>query len=153
MAMILTVLAAELTTSEIVLGIAGSSVFAALVTGLIAYLASRSKNNAEARSTDAKTISGLIGQFREVLNEVVQAKHEAISAEERHSLDRIASTREIAGLRAQVEKCDEEHQEWAECRMNMLQFLVKIEPELQASTNQPTLLGAVQSLRSQIEET
>jgi hypothetical protein len=45
-----------------------------------------------------------------------------------------------------------EHQEWADCKANMLALLVTIEPELQRVTSQPTLLAAVASLKGKIED-
>lgn len=158
--MIPTILAVELTTSEIVVAIIVAVLGSGVLATLITVLAMRKKTNADTRATDTKTMTDLGHKFVELVNDFAVAKSDATSAEERHSLEKIASKEELSRLSDQVEKCEQEHLEWAEkendwnqCKSAMLQFLIKAEPELQALTSQPTLLLAVAELRSRVEST
>lgn len=124
-----------------------------VIPSVIAFFVGRRAAIANVRSTDTATDLALADKFLWVLGEVQKAKLESVSAAEKHSLERIAEARELDDLREKVEHCAKEHEEWADCKQNMLGFLLKIEPELQKITAQPTLLSAVASIKAQIEET
>lgn len=119
----------------------------AIVLAIVTFFLTRRKYNAETSKTEAE-----IGEkFVALVDKFYAAKNEAISAEEKHSLERIASNRELSDLREQVENCESEHIAWNTCKMQMLEFLIGVEPELQLITSQPTLLLSVQTLKKQIE--
>lgn len=148
-----TVFAVELTTLEIIVGLIVAILGSSVISALITVFAGRRKAGADAHKTETETMTDLSEKFIDLVKDFAKAKRESISAEERHSLERIASSGELSDLRERVENCDREHIEWAECKNAMLSFLVTIEPELQAITSQPTLLAAVTDLKGQIEET
>ncbi|HEX3101105.1 MAG TPA: hypothetical protein VHQ01_04915 [Pyrinomonadaceae bacterium] len=153
--MIPTMLAMEFSSGEIVgavvaviVAFLGSNV----VSAGIAARAVRRKTGAETNAIDAGALTELSKEFREVMKAFTQAQKEALSSEEQHSLERIENGIEMSALKEQVAKCELEHQEWADCKANMLALLVTIEPELQRVTSQPTLLAAVASLKGKIED-
>lgn len=117
------------------------------------YFAMRRKNRSEANKIDAEAIVAIGNAFRDLVKDFNEFSRRALSAEESHSLERIASREKLADLEEQVDKCEKEHLDWAECKTSMLQFLITIEPQLQQITSATTLVDAVVSLRRQIERT
>ncbi len=123
-----------------------------VLTGLGTWLVMRRVNTSSAAKNNTDAIISIGNAFRDLLTDFDKVKRQALSAEETHSLERIASREKLAELENQVEKCEREHQDWAECRADMLTFLMGIEPQLRTITGTTTLVNAVQSLKKQIED-
>lgn len=167
-----TILATDVSAGEIVgmivAAVLGSSVLTAVVGGLFLLRKTRAeahkthadadKAEAEADATETQTDIDLGKEFRSLLIDFETAKRQAISSEERHSLERIETGQQMSLLKEQIERCTLKHQErdqkevaMHECHNNMLVLLMNLEPELKQITSQPTLLEAVASMRAQIQ--
>lgn len=144
----------------LLVAIAGSSLVSTTIGSVLTFFLTRRKYNADTGKTETETMIALSKEWRSLMTEFRTLSDASLSAEEQHSKNRIEAREKIAGLEEKVEKCVAEHEDmarkelsWAECRANMMAFILFAEPDLKNITSKPTLLEAAQSIKAQIENT